>query len=54
MSPSQTKSPAQVPGDAESPAKGSKDPTVETAVRHTDKTEPTHSAADKKGTKTPS
>ena len=37
------KQPAQVPGDAESSAKGETDQTVERAVRHTDRTEPEQS-----------
>ncbi len=34
------KSPAQVPGDAESPPKGNTDATAKRAIRHTDETEP--------------
>ena len=34
------KSPAQVPGDAESPPEGKTDPTIKRAIRHTDRTEP--------------
>ena len=37
----EAKQPAQVPGDAESPAKGEADRTAERAVRKTDPTEPT-------------
>ncbi|HEY7580696.1 MAG TPA: hypothetical protein VH855_24150 [Acetobacteraceae bacterium] len=40
----EAKQPAQVPGDAESPAKGETDRTIERAVRHTDATEPAQSA----------
>jgi hypothetical protein len=32
--------PAQVPGDAESPPRGEKDPTIEEAVKKIDPTEP--------------
>jgi hypothetical protein len=39
----EAKQPAQVPGDAESPAKGETDRTVERAVRKTDPTEPAQS-----------
>ncbi len=39
--------PAQVPGDAESPAKGKTDRTIEEAIRHSDKTEPVQSAQEK-------
>lgn len=35
--------PARVPGDAEAPAKGTSDPTIEQAVGHSDATEPTQS-----------
>jgi hypothetical protein len=37
------KQPTQVPGDAESPAKGETDRTAERAIRHTDPTEPAQS-----------
>jgi hypothetical protein len=43
----QSEQPAQVPGDAESPAKGKtdrkSDRTIEQAIRHSDKTEPVQS-----------
>jgi hypothetical protein len=35
--------PAQAPGDAESPAKGETDRTIERGIRHTDPTEPAQS-----------
>ncbi len=40
----QSRQPAQVPGDAESPAKGKSDRSIKQAVRHSDKTEPVQSA----------
>ena len=39
--------PAQVPGDAESPPKGTPSPPARKAPEHTDRTEPTPSAQDK-------
>ena len=39
--PKSEKSPAQVPGDAESPPQNESDPTAKEAIRHIDKTEPT-------------
>jgi hypothetical protein len=39
----EAKKPAQVPGDAESPAKGETDRTAERAVRRSDPTEPAQS-----------
>jgi len=39
--------PAQVPGDAESPPKGTPSPAARKAPNHTDPTEPTRSGQDK-------
>lgn len=47
----EAKQPAQVPGDAESPAKGQADRTVERAVRKTDPTEPAQSEQEDPGRK---
>jgi hypothetical protein len=47
----EAKQPAQVPGDAESPAKGETDRTIERAVRHTDPTEPAQSEQQEPGRK---
>jgi hypothetical protein len=49
--PDEAKQPAQVPGDAESPAKGETDRTIERAVRHTDATEPVQSEQQEPGRK---
>lgn len=40
--------PAQVPGDAESPPKGTPSPAARKAPEHTDPTEPTRSGQDKR------
>ncbi len=44
--PEEAARPAQVPGEAESPAQGKTDRTVKDAIRHTDKTEPAKSSRD--------
>jgi hypothetical protein len=43
--------PAQAPGDAESPAKGETDRTIERGIRHTDPTEPAQSEQKDSGRK---
>jgi hypothetical protein len=45
--PAKEQQPEQMPGDAESPPKGTVDPAVQEAMGHTDKTEPVQSAQNK-------
>lgn len=47
----EAKQPAQVPGDAESPAKEERDPTIERGTRHTDPSEPAQSEQKDSGRK---